>query len=254
MDLEHINKTQIVLLTLLISFVTSIATGIATVSLIEKAPTDVTRIIDRIVQQPIETIVPGTREVVTQERTVVVSESDLIAKAIGAITPSIVRLYTVSSRDNLDFQGMGVIVSEEGIVVADRRIVESGEDYVARLSDGTELRAEPSQGEGEQGFFRLDAEEDQTFTPAAFGAFDTLALGQTVIALSGETSLSISPGVIAELLPTEKENAASRIRASIDTSRVLLGSPLIDLSGSVIGMPESEGGSIFVSLLETRGE
>ena len=38
MDLEHLNKTQIILLTLLVSFVTSIATGIVTVSLLAQAP------------------------------------------------------------------------------------------------------------------------------------------------------------------------------------------------------------------------
>ncbi|MEK7578940.1 MAG: serine protease [Patescibacteria group bacterium] len=254
MDLEHLNKTQIILLTLLISFVTSIATGIATVSLMEKAPTDVTRVIDRIIERPIETFVPGSREVVTQERTVVVSESELIAKAITAITPSIVNIYSVSRRDELTFKGMGIIVSAEGIVVADSRIVKNGEEYVARLSDGTELTAEPSQEEGEQGFFRLERLAERTFTPATFAAFDALTLGQTVIVLSGETSLSISPGVIAELVPSEQENVSSRIRASIDSSRVLLGSPLIDLKGAVIGMPESEGGSVFISLREASGE
>ena len=36
--MEHLNKQQLILLTLLISFVTSIATGIVTVSLMDQAP------------------------------------------------------------------------------------------------------------------------------------------------------------------------------------------------------------------------
>jgi hypothetical protein len=45
MNLEQLNKTQIILLTLLVSFVTSIATAIATAALIQKAPADITRVI-----------------------------------------------------------------------------------------------------------------------------------------------------------------------------------------------------------------
>src|SRR5688572_10583017 len=101
MDLESLNKTQIILLTLLVSFVTSIATGIATVSLMEEAPTDVTRVISRIIERPIETITSGGSGGVT-ERTVIVSEGERIADAVKKAEPSIVRLYTVSGKnDNL---------------------------------------------------------------------------------------------------------------------------------------------------------
>ena len=40
---DDLNKNQIILLTLLISFVTSIATGIITTSLLQEAPVEVTR-------------------------------------------------------------------------------------------------------------------------------------------------------------------------------------------------------------------
>jgi S1-C subfamily serine protease len=173
MDLERLNKTQIILLTLLVSFVTSIATGIATVSLMEKAPTDVTRVISRIVEKPIETITSGGT--IIEERTVVVSEGERIAEAVKRAVPSIVRLYTVSGKDELEFKGMGVIVSSDGIVVADSRIVDTRERYAVTLSDGTRFPAEPSDVETEQGFLRIDPEgSGKVFTPGTFTPFDAL--------------------------------------------------------------------------------
>ncbi len=256
MDIERLNQTQVILLTLLISFVTSIATGIATVSLMEKAPTDVTRIISRIVEKPIETVVQGEREVITQEHTVVVSESESIARAITKLSPSLVRLYTVSGKDKLEFAGMGLIVSADGIIVADSRIVNKNEKYIARLSSGAEIEAEPSDTATEEGFFRLQATPTvpiPVLTPASFEPFSDLVLGQTVIAIGGDVSTRVAPGVIAELLPGAS-NDASRIRTSIDAAGLSLGSPLITLDGLVVGMPEEAGSQVFLSLLEQGAE
>lgn len=256
MDIERLNQTQVILLTLLISFVTSIATGIATVSLMEKAPTDVTRVISRIVEKPVETFTPGSREVITQERTIVVNESETISNAVTKLTPSLVRLYTLSGRNKLEFAGMGLIISADGDVVADSRIVDNDETYIARLSDGTEVTAEPSEAATEQGFFRLKADANAALpelTPAVFEPFNNLVLGQTIIAIGGDTSTRISLGVIAELFPGT-ESASSRLRTTVDASGLSLGSPLITLTGSVIGMPEEAGSQMFVSLRENDSE
>lgn len=257
MDIERLNQTQVILLTLLISFVTSIATGIATVSLMEKAPTDVTRIISRIVEKPIETVVPGEREVITQEHTVVVSESESIAKAIAAISPSIVRLYTVSGKDRREFAGMGLVISADGIIVADSRIAYRNQKYVARLSNGTEVEAKPSDIATEQGFFRLVATAAAPIpelAPAVFEPFSKLVLGQTVVAIGGDASTRVAPGVIAELMPSAVSSEASRIITTIDAAGLSLGSPLITLDGTVVGMPEEAASRIFLSLREQVAE
>ncbi len=255
MDLERLNKTQIILLTLLVSFVTSIATGIATVSLMEKAPTDVTRVISRIIEQPIENITGG--QTVVEERTVIVSEGEQVAKAVDIAKKSIVRIYTIEGKNNLEFRGMGVIVSAEGVVVADRRIVDSRERYVAILSDGTELEANPSETDTEQGFFRLESKTNEplpALSPAAFSPFDNLVLGQSVIALYGDASTKIAPGVIAELIPSGINTVSSRLRASINGVAIPLGTPLIDLAGAIVGMPEDVGSDVFLTLRESAGE
>src|SRR3989344_3153329 len=96
MDLEQLSKTQIILLTLLVSFVTSIATGIVTVSLVNQAPPGITQTVNRIVERTVERVVPDVKltqgaAVVTTEKTVVVKEDDLIAEAIGKVSSRVIR-------------------------------------------------------------------------------------------------------------------------------------------------------------------
>ncbi len=57
MEMKELNKSQLILLALLLSFVTSIATGITTVTLMQQAPEAVTVPINRIVKQTVEKIV-----------------------------------------------------------------------------------------------------------------------------------------------------------------------------------------------------
>ena len=98
MDIEHLSKSQIVLLTLLISFVTSIATGIVTVSLMAQAPPAIAQTVNRIVEQTVQQVVPANQSasagktVVTEQKTVVVKESDMISQAVARVSPSLVRM------------------------------------------------------------------------------------------------------------------------------------------------------------------
>ena len=90
MDLEELSKSQIILLTLLVSFVTSIATGIVTVSLMDQAPPAIAQTVNRIVERTVEKVVSlpsQTAAAVTTEKTVVIKESDLISDAVAKMTP-----------------------------------------------------------------------------------------------------------------------------------------------------------------------
>ena len=74
--MEELNKNQLILLALFVSFVTSIATGIVTVSLMEQAPQSVTQTINKVVTQTIERV---TKEPATVIRA---NDDDLIALAV----------------------------------------------------------------------------------------------------------------------------------------------------------------------------
>src|SRR5216683_1812644 len=97
MDIEKLTKSQIVLLTLLISFMTSIATGIVTVSLMQQAPPAITETVNRVVEHTVEKVVQGqvaSVAVPQPSKTVVVKESDLIPQAVTTVSASIVRIFS----------------------------------------------------------------------------------------------------------------------------------------------------------------
>src|SRR3989338_8034713 len=97
--MEQLTKQQIVLVTLLVSFVTSIATGIVTVALMDQAPPGVTQTINRVVERTIEKVVPAptqqTASVITKE-TIVVKEDALVVEAVAKNTKSVVSIIAVS--------------------------------------------------------------------------------------------------------------------------------------------------------------
>ena len=86
--MEDLNKNQLILLALLVSFVTSIATGIVTVALMEQAPQSVTQTINKVITQTIE-------KVVTEKAPAAViqaSEDDLIASALEKNSRGVVKI------------------------------------------------------------------------------------------------------------------------------------------------------------------
>ena len=97
MNLEDLNKSQLLLLTVLVNFVTSIAVGVLTVSLLDQAPPTITQTVNRIVDHTVEVIASSTpidRIVpVSQPATVVIRDEDLLSAALQANASRAVTLY-----------------------------------------------------------------------------------------------------------------------------------------------------------------
>lgn len=251
--MEDLNKNQIVLLTLLVSFVTSIATGIITVSLLQEAPIEVTRNINRIVEKTIETVTtpatiistPGQKEVTT----VVVKEDDLIVESINKNLNSIARIKEDNAEGLSTFYGIGVVVNKEGFISADRKTITSGNTYTAVMSDGKELKLTPVGVDKQTDIILFKASlptvgtttENYTFVPATLAEGDP-KLGQTIISLAGENNNTVSVGRVSLLDIKESGTGTSTTKylASVETSfgvkDFTIGSPIFNLSGDLIGV------------------
>lgn len=249
MDMEHLTKSQTVLLTLLVSFVTSIATGIVTVSLVDQAPPIVTQTVGRVIEKTVETVMPApagqsaaaATTVVTQEKTVVVTESEQISKAVERASPSIVRMYT--SADEPAFLGMGIVMDAGGTVITDTAAIGERPEATLVLHDGTRVRMFVTERDAVHGIAYLKAStstESQLQKPIQWKpvaiATDKPVLGATAVALSGKTVARIANGLVTALLQSD---SGTVIDTNVSQGDILLGSPLIDTSGTLIGVSTS---------------
>lgn len=248
MDIEELNKAQIVLLTLLVSFITSIATGIVTVTLMDQAPPAVTQVINRVVERTVETVIPKEVQVAAvgqapvREVTVVVKENDLITAAIETNAKSLIRISKkADSRSTTpgELIGIGFLVSEEGIVATDATLVTSKAEYIVTTQAGEHYRARMiATPEAEPAvFLAIDRPlGTETFPVVKMSGNAEPKLGQTAIALSGTDRVGVAIGIVTDLETDPETKGLTRIRTDIADARAAYGSPLFNMFGEVMGI------------------
>ncbi len=240
-----LNTQQIILLCLLVSFVTSIATGITVVSLMQQEPGSVTQTINRVIERTVETVasnepIEQIKNIITQNPqpekevvTVVVNQEDQTINAVTKNEQSLARIY---SGRNTDFATMGIIVNSAGNIVVDKRMISKVQDYTARIGSQSYVVSYKS-GSETADFIVLEikGESPNNFVPATFGDSSTVKLAQSVISLSGSRDTSVSTAVVTSL-PMSSDGSISSIKTSVDPANVLVGSVLLNLQGSIIGI------------------
>jgi hypothetical protein len=227
--MSDLSKQQLILLAILISFVTSLATGIVTVSLMDQAPSGVTRTITQVIQQTVADAVPASGA--TSTAAISIAVSDQVANATAAVTPSIVGL-----RDgNGPVVALGLIVSPSGAIMADKNIVAKLNVPEAVLPGGASIPVGVArfQLSGDIAFLAPSAPLQGSVIPISFG--DPARLGASVWSLSGTTTYALSQGIVTELDPIASSSIPT-IRTSIPAAEAISGAPLFDATGAVIGI------------------
>ncbi len=239
--MEDLTKQQVILLALLLSFVTSIGTGIITVSLLDEAPETVTQTINRVVERTIENVLPTEttiKETETQTR-VVVEKDDTISNAISKSSKALVRVYTASGEDRAFFS-MGVVVRDDGLVAVSSLGFVPTYKYIAVFDDKKEyeLKASEEESVSEIAFLKavLKEEENKKFDIAEIISPKDLKLGQTIINIGGDKNMSVQVGRISSLPKLKDKDEKEYISAiETDISSATLGSVIVDLSGMIVG-------------------
>lgn len=264
--MEQLTKTQVLLLTLLITFVTSIATGIVTVTLLEKAPPGITQTINRVVEHTIERIVPtetGKATVVTER--VVIKEEDLIVKAVEENIKSIIELRGMNTDGVEQHFGLGFLVSADGLAVTAKGVIEGvPPESLSALYNGKHLgvqvlsqdlsndfailKVSPPQNENkDSSATTTDSKKTADkfiFTPVSFSDSNQIKLGQTAIFLGGIKGTTVVTGIVSDLITETKTNEVTKkeetylraIKTSVSLSRNSAGTPLITMEGAVAGV------------------
>ncbi len=221
--MENLTKTQLVMLVLLVSFVTSLVTGIVTASLVSQAPAPFTQSISRV----IEKIVPSVTEnnnnqqaapLVIQEP----SKEELTIKVIKNVSNSVVSVvaskdipvieqYYINPFQNdplfkdllPDVQipqyrqngtqktqvssGTGFFISKDGLLLTNKHVVEDTKaDYSIVTNSGKKFDAKVL---ARDPFLDLailkitSTSTENNFVPIPLGDSDGISIGQSAIAI-----------------------------------------------------------------------
>ena len=266
--MESLTKTQIVLLVLLVSFVTSLATGIVTVTLVNQAPQPVTHTINKVVEKLV------AKEVPVKEKTVVFSNEENLVKIIKSASLAVVSviaatptsrpeqhigegqssdksagesLAATTTEEKIVSFGSGFFVSKDGIILTNKHIVEdTALKYAVMTSDGVIFPAAVISRNASQDIAVLKA-EGSNFNFIPLGDSKNINVGQTAIAIgsdSGEFQNTVSVGFISGL--NKVAAALNAISGSEDSIALIQidaaanpgnsGGPMIDLNGKAIGI------------------
>lgn len=236
MDIEKLTKKQIVFLVLLVSFFTSLVTGIVTVTLINQAPPPLTQTIQRVIEKTIPfkpepvpaALAPTQEELVVG---IVKNISDAVVSVVATKDLPVVEQYFVNPFGDDEFfkqffpegvlpqlqipqyrqkgtekrqisSGSGFFVSSDGLIATNRHVVEDASaEYSVIMNDGKKLKAEVLARDPLQDIAILKVEGND-FRFISLGDSDALNVGQTVIAIGnslGEFQNTVSLGVISGL-------------------------------------------------------
>lgn len=223
MDIEELSKAQLILLTILVNFVTSVATGILTVSLLDHAPAFVTQTVNRVVEHTIETVAAAAPTIVQQAPAP--SNQDLVTAAIGADAIRAVALYDADTGTSTPALAIGTYLSKSRAVVT---AVQDGlpKEVLIGFTNGSYVPASLSHMGTQIAIYGFadSATLPKIASPILVDAGD-LKLGQTVLAIGADGSAST--GIVARV-------SAKGIHTTLPDIGV--GSAAVDLSGNLIGI------------------
>lgn len=256
------------------AFVTSIATGILTVTFLQDAPATVTQTINRVVERTVERVVQPTPvetktttsvnpgKVIVERETVVVKEDELIPKSVERNGASIVRIMRKGTEAGATerFLSLGLIVSKEGLLLAPRVMFDENMLFSAVMLDGSRIPisfATTSQTLSRFSLLSLvPAQGSSTvFSAASLGLATELRLGQSVIGIGGRDRNVVSVGIVSALDEplVEGKRQVSAIDTDLQNSLMVSGAPLVTLSGTVVGLLLSDDRSgVFIPIDEAR--
>lgn len=231
MNIEDLSKSQLLLLTVLVNFVTAIATAVLTVSLLDEAPTTVTQTVNRIVDHTIETV---TMQVPSGggKDTGATRDEELLTAAVAADVARTVKVY----RENGDTMPLATgVYLPKSRAIATSRVIALPKEIFVGFPDGSTAEASLANNNGEIGIYGFSDTAALPDAPAAEPVMlADLKLGQTVISLS--EAGNVVTGIISKV-------DASGIETTLPA--VPPGAAAVSLGGGVVGISNGSLGFLI---------
>lgn len=224
MDFEGLSKSQLILLTILVNFVTSVATGILTVSLLDYAPPYVTQTVNRVVEHTIETVVESA-PVAAVVAAPAPSNQDLVTAAIGADAARLVGIYTAKTGTSTPAVAIGTYLPKAR-TVATAALESLPREAIITFSDGTSLPASLSKvGDGIALYGFADGATLLKVPTVTLVAASSLQLGQTALAIGADGAAAT--GIVSRVVGGTVHTTLPDIGT---------GSAVVDIHGNMIGI------------------
>ncbi len=247
LKISDLNNTQLILLALLVSFVTSMATGIVTVTLMDQAPPGVTQTINRVIEKTVQVVTPATTQTSEVIKTIMVREDDLIAAAVARGSGNVVHISFVTEGtlgEVATSTATGFVVSEDGIVALESRRIPSGTMRVIAqgpagipivmkhltTSEGMVSLFAPAEADAEKLAAVLKA---AVFETPSF-ATDAPRLGQSALALGTDGTPALLVGVVSRI--DTSTTTPAWFETTMTPTMIYGGGPVLDLDGNVLGL------------------
>jgi putative serine protease PepD len=162
-----------------------------------------------------------------------------VAQAAAVIAQSVV---TISSDSGT---GTGIIVTADGEILTNQHVIDGSEEVRVRLFGATSPIIADVLAEDESNDLALLKLRNQSgLTPAVFADADSIAVGDSVVAVGYALALdggpSVTSGIISALNRTLQLDSEVFLNALIQTDAAISsgnsGGPLINLRGEVVGV------------------
>lgn len=223
MNIDELSKSQLILLTILVNFVTSVATGILTVSLLDHAPAFVTQTVNRVVERTIETVAAAAPAVTIQAPAP--SNQDLVTAALGADATRMVAIYSAETGTSTPIISVGTYLPKARAVATAAQDALPNEVLIEFPGNVYALASLSHEGNGITIYgFADGATLPKVNSPILVPTSD-LKLGETALAIGADGSAST--GIVARV-------GAKGIFTTLPD--IGAGSAAVDLSGNLIGI------------------
>lgn len=233
MNLEDLTKSQLLLLTVFVNFVTSIAVGVLTVSLLDQAPPTITQTVNRIVDHTVEVIASTTpiQKIIPSApaATVVIRDEDLLTAALAANMSRQVYIYSVITGTSSPAVAIGTYLPKSR-AVATASSATLPKEVLIEFENGASFRASLSRTGS---------------TVSIFGFADNAALPKVPVPeLTPKSSLKVGQNVLANGSAGAITGIITKIDDTIHTNLmgVSFGSAAVSSSGNIIGIAINSSG------------
>ena len=236
--MNDVSKQQLILLALLVSFVTSLATGIITVSLMDKTPDGVPATVSQVIEKTIQQIVPQDAAVTTAQD----GMHDQVAAAVQKVSNSVLK---ITDSSGTIIGGLGLAVSSDGVVMTDKSVINGINSLVAVLPSGESFPVYSARAQNNGDIVFLAPVNPKSpvlhhLVPVVFG--NDPQLGLSLLSLSGTSTYMLGQGIVTQAVSTSSGSLLSMIETSIPLSKVAPGGPVFNLDGRVVGIKTTSSG------------